>query len=151
MEYPEITMKINMELNHTYPPEEVFLDSPFISSWEYVPGFWYFWEISLSLKYLISTRSAEVNYILSLFDSYVRMPCPDMSKLNFRGHMIRAWNELVLKRDKNEILKFWKSEVGFELKSLTLIEKRHNQFDNFYAWWTPRIGCHSLCTQFWRK
>ena len=37
--------------------------------------------------------------------------------------MIRAWNELVLKRDKNEILKFWKSEVGFELKSLTLIEK----------------------------
>ena len=49
--------------------------------------------------------------------------CPNMSKLNFRGHMIRAWNELVLKRDKNEILKFWKSEVGFELKSLTLIEK----------------------------
>ena len=53
---------------------------------------------------------------------HVRM-CPNMSKLNFGGRIIRAWNELVLKRDKNEILKFWKSEVGFELKSLTLIEK----------------------------
>ena len=41
-------MKIKMELNYTYPPEGVFLDSPFISSWEYVPGRWDFWEISLS-------------------------------------------------------------------------------------------------------
>ena len=121
MEYPEITMKINMELNHTYPPEGVFWDSPFISSWEYVPGFWDFWEIYPSLKYLISTRSAEV-FLSRMSGCHVRI-CPNTSKLNFRGHMIRAWNELVLKRDKNEILKFWKSEVGFELKSLTLIEK----------------------------
>ena len=78
----------------------------------------------LFLKYLISTQSAEVNYILSLFVSYVRMPCPDMSKyVQIEFWRSRAWKELVLKRDKNEILKFWKSEVGFELKSLTLIEK----------------------------
>ena len=87
---------------------------------------WFFeiFEKFLFLKYLINTQSAEVNYILSLFVSYVRMPCPDMSKyVQIEFWRSRAWKELVLKRDKNEILKFWKSEVGFELKSLTLIEK----------------------------
>ena len=72
-------MKINMELNHTYPLKESS-KIPHLYQAENMFLVFEIFEKFLSLKYLINTRSADVNYILSLFVSYVRMPCPDMSK-----------------------------------------------------------------------
>ena len=122
-----------------------------ISSWESVPGFWDFWEIfifEVSYQYSISWGKLH-------FKSFC-LVCPDAMS----GHVQICPNWILevtcLERAGPQTWQKWNFEVlkiwsRLWTKIIDFNWKRHNQFDNFYSWWTPRIGCHSLCTQLWRK